>query len=336
MSNGSINGILRIVTHPGIFHADEVCAVGWLRLMGVDAPVERRVPTSEDLANPEVLVLDIGGVHNPSLRNFDHHQKGGAGERWDSGVPYACFGLAYDAFQPGSPSVSQRFLDRIVLPVDAADTGFSPRLWAEVWVNDTGYLEGIQRAQWGTKEPSVSAPYMNWYPVPESNRPHQLSFSAVVSGFNPLGTVPAATRDAAFERAVEWVVPVLKAALDEAAEFTNARKSVIEAESVGGVLVLEAFSPWGEHVFERPDQAALLYVLFPSERGGWMVQQIPVRAGSFEGRKPLPEAWAGLRDQAFRDVTGVDDATFCHPGRFCGGAESKAGALALAELAIRA
>jgi uncharacterized UPF0160 family protein len=66
-----------------------------------------------------------------------------------------------------------------------------------------------------------------------------------------------------------------------------------------------------------------------------MVQAVNARAGTFESRKLLPEAWAGLRDAAFSAAVDLPDGVFCHPGRFICGAKSKASALRLAELALR-
>lgn len=61
-----------IVTHPGGSHKDDLLAVCVLAALH-DAPVERREPTAADLADPTVAVVDIGGVHDPALGNFDHH-----------------------------------------------------------------------------------------------------------------------------------------------------------------------------------------------------------------------------------------------------------------------
>ena len=69
--------IAKIVTHPGVFHADDVlacCLAG--RLYG-DLPVERRTPTAEEILDPSTLVLDIGGMCNPDRSSYDHHQRGG-------------------------------------------------------------------------------------------------------------------------------------------------------------------------------------------------------------------------------------------------------------------
>jgi hypothetical protein len=36
-------------------------------------PVVRRDPTPEELADPNVAIVDVGGSHDPALANFDHH-----------------------------------------------------------------------------------------------------------------------------------------------------------------------------------------------------------------------------------------------------------------------
>ena len=62
-----------IVTHPGGAHKDDFLACSLLaHLHGVS--IQRREPTDEDLANPSVCVVDVGGAHDPELNNFDHHQ----------------------------------------------------------------------------------------------------------------------------------------------------------------------------------------------------------------------------------------------------------------------
>lgn len=61
-----------IITHPGGSHKDDLLAVCVLAALH-DCPIERREPTPQELADPEVAVIDIGGVHDPSKWNFDHH-----------------------------------------------------------------------------------------------------------------------------------------------------------------------------------------------------------------------------------------------------------------------
>lgn len=65
----------KIITHAGNFHADEVLSVALLRAIGIRAPLYRQFQVSpEDLTDPTVIVLDMGGEYNPELGSFDHHQ----------------------------------------------------------------------------------------------------------------------------------------------------------------------------------------------------------------------------------------------------------------------
>lgn len=61
-----------ILTHPGSAHKDDVLAVALL-IAKHGAPVFRRDPTPEELGDAAVAIVDIGGVHDASLMNFDHH-----------------------------------------------------------------------------------------------------------------------------------------------------------------------------------------------------------------------------------------------------------------------
>lgn len=61
-----------ILTHPGSAHKDDVLAVSLL-IAKHGAPVLRRDPTLEELDDASVAIVDIGGVHDASLMNFDHH-----------------------------------------------------------------------------------------------------------------------------------------------------------------------------------------------------------------------------------------------------------------------
>ena len=67
------NTIEKIVTHPGGAHKDDFLACSIL-IYTYGVPVERREPTAEDLANPKICVVDVGGEHDPEKMNFDHHQ----------------------------------------------------------------------------------------------------------------------------------------------------------------------------------------------------------------------------------------------------------------------
>ncbi len=65
--------ITHIITHPGGAHKDDFLACSLL-VHQHRVPVIRREPTLEDLQDPKVCVVDVGGEHEPERQNFDHHQ----------------------------------------------------------------------------------------------------------------------------------------------------------------------------------------------------------------------------------------------------------------------
>ncbi|MEM9479652.1 MAG: MYG1 family protein [Verrucomicrobiota bacterium] len=62
-----------ILTHPGGSHKDEFLACSVL-IVKHGVAVVRREPEQTDLDDPSVLVVDVGGEHDPARGNFDHHQ----------------------------------------------------------------------------------------------------------------------------------------------------------------------------------------------------------------------------------------------------------------------
>ena len=65
-----------IITHPGSSHFDEFFALCLILATDVetDFTIERREPTADEVADPTIWVVDIGGDYTPEKRNFDHHQ----------------------------------------------------------------------------------------------------------------------------------------------------------------------------------------------------------------------------------------------------------------------
>jgi uncharacterized UPF0160 family protein len=290
-----------VATHPGGFHADDVFAVAVLGL--VHGPVDLlRTRDREAFATADVRV-DVGGRDDPATGDFDHHQRGGAGER-ANGVRYASFGLVWKAHGEalaGSADAARAVDERLVQGVDANDTG-------QDLVTLT--IEGV--------------------------RP--MTVSGLVGAMNAAWDeeLTPAQEDDRFREAVAWATQVLQRELTGAAAYARAQQlavGAIEAGTDPRVVELPRNLPWREAVVTRAPEA--LYVVYP-KTDAWSLQAVPRQLGAFGNRKDLPEAWAGLSDSALAEVTGVEDAIFCHTGRFYASARSRDGILALAAQAADA
>jgi uncharacterized UPF0160 family protein len=237
---------------------------------------------------------------------LDHHQKGGAGVR-PNGVPFAAAGLTWKHFGPTlglGETIIQRVDEHLMQYIDAVDNG------VDIAVTKPEF-----------EQAGLSSAY---------------SLSDAVASVNPLWNEPHEPKDfdAAFQRGVELCAEVLNRCI-------KAEKAVREAEafvdaavvaSPDQLLVLDSYVPWAERVVKRYPE--ILFVVYPSPEKEWMVQGVPPTLGSFAQRKPLPGAWAGLRDEKLAALTSVEDAIFCHKARFICGARSKEGALRMAQLAL--
>lgn len=69
---------MKAITHAGDAHADEFIALAIIVAATANGEnsidtIARRDPTQEELDDPDVWVVDVGGVYDPAKRNFDHH-----------------------------------------------------------------------------------------------------------------------------------------------------------------------------------------------------------------------------------------------------------------------
>lgn len=288
-----------VITHSGTFHSDEVLATVILEKVLGNITICRTFKVPEELAD-DVIVYDIG------FGMYDHHQKGGNGAR-ENGVPYAAAGLIWKDF--GRQLVT--------------DTCNPDLVWNLI---DRDLIQGIDATDNG-KIPKVD------YPA------QAMTFSQAISSFNPNWDSEMSTDDA-FAKAVEFAKIVFDNVLANAVSKANAQDIVDEAieSSVNNIMVLDRFVPWQEFIFSSTNNKAsdILFVVFPSNRGGYNWQCVPDALGSFGMRKAVPDEWKGLRDLELQNVTGVATASFCHPEGFIGGATTLEDAIALAKLAVEA
>lgn len=290
---------MKIGTHDGTFHADEAFAVAALRL--VHGAVEvARTRDPERLAACAVRV-DVGLRDDPATGDFDHHQKGGAGERPD-GIRYASFGLVWrhvgEALS-GDAATAARVDETLVQGVDAHDTGQSLT---------RSLVAGIQ----------------------------PMTLSGMIAALNPRWDEETGPedQDRRFGQAVDLAAGVLEREIAGAAAQARAARLVRDAiakSSDPRVIELDVGMPWREAVVTGAPDA--LFVIYP-KTNGWGLQAVPRELGAFGNRRDLPSEWAGRSGAELAEVTGVRDAVFCHTGRFIAVAESRDGIGALARKAL--
>ena len=277
----------------GNFHADDVFSVAALKCV---IPSFKLIRTRDlEVIAQADIVLDVGGEYDPDAGRFDHHQRGGAGER-ENGIPYSSFGLIWKKYGleicGGDQDVAISVDSGLVSNIDAVDCG---------------HVEGVSKG---------------------------ISLSQTISMFNPTWQEESQF-DACFEEAVEFAHRILKRFIASATGGISAKVIVakaIETAEDPRLIVLEQYTPWKRTVHALSEDA--LFMVYPSDSGQWRIQAVPVEPGSFENKKSLPQSWAGLSNKELQEVTGIDDAMFCHNGLFIAGATSFEGTMKMAAMAL--
>lgn len=290
---------LRVVTHDGSFHADDVFALAALRLVhGAIGILRSRDP--EVLAACDLRV-DVGRRYDPQTGDFDHHQ-GDAGER-PNGIKYASFGLVwkeYGAAICGSEEIAAEVDIGLVAPVDADDNG---------------------QALTGSLNFPGIAPY---------------GLGRLIGSLGPQWDDDdrEAAEQAGFGEALRLADGILRREISAAQARARAKAGVraaIKDATDPRLIELPSGMPWKDVVLsEAPEALVVIY----ERTGSWGVQAVPAARSGFENRRDLPGAWAGLEGDELVAVTGVADAVFCHIGRFMAVAKSREGALELARLSL--
>ena len=112
----------------------------------------------------------------------------------------------------------------------------------------------------------------------------------------------------------------------------KAEAEVLEAygKMKNGIVILERFVPWSDTLAETD----AVFVIYPSLRGGYNLQGIPVSADSRDVKKTIPEAWRGRSAQELAHISGIKGLNFCHAGGFLAAADSLEDAFKTAELIL--
>lgn len=271
-------------THDGTFHADELSACALLLVFDLidrDLIVRTRDPHMLDKCE---FVCDVGGVYDPSIKRFDHHQL-------DYEGPLASAGMIW------------RWLrDEGVVDGDLYD-----------YVNDM-IITGIDAHDNGRvmQEPGVA------------------TFSHVIAGFAPISQ--SATRqeqDKAFHKALDFACGHFERMIKRYHYIKACKEKVAEAmKPQSQALIFTESMPWQDNFFDLGgEQHPALFVVMPAG-DHWKLRGIPPNPQDRMGvRRPLPESWAGLRDEELQSVAGISGAIFCHKGRFISVWETKEDAL---------
>ena len=316
-----------IATHGSNFHPDDVFATATVLLYyGVDktglgvfidgykeikekhtGEFVRVVRTlDKKVMDKADILMDIGREYDEKRNRFDHHQEGGAGKRED-GTPYASFGLVWKKFGKkivGNQEIADYVDKMLVKQIDAMDNG--------VGIAKSLFSDGTQPLLF---EDLIKLDCDLVYGL--GLEPQQMNKVFDKTFFK---LIPIAQK--------MIILTVLKGRAT--IEADKKLESLYNKAEDKRVIIMDKKLPFKLTKYKEP-----LFMVYPSLRGGYAAQTVRIAEGHYDSRTHFPKAWSGKADKELQEVTGVQDARFCHLGRFLIVADSKEGVLKMVDLALK-
>lgn len=252
--------------------------------------------TKEDRER-DVIIYDIG------YGKFDHHQEDAKVR--ENGIKYASFGLLFDYYAKDLleslgvedvDTVKKAIEQDFIIGIDAIDNGVFP---------------------------SIDAPYK------------VKTTSDLIKLFNP-SYKSGQDENEQFLKAVDVARIILSLEIERIIGKEKAKVKVLEEikKQTGPILVFDEYLPYEEVLLNTSEAKDILFVMFPSNRGGYAINTVPTDITNRTDRLLFPKEWAGKSGIELEKETGIAGSLFCHVNRFLTTAKDKDTAYKLALLAI--
>ena len=269
------------ITHNGTMHADEVFATAFLELYLDNVRVYRTSSIDLNEVDSNVLVYDVG------RGKFDHHQPDAL--KRENGITYSSFGLLWKEF-------GRDFLiKRGIYNIDDVFNGIDKDFIEAIDADDNGFFPKIEATY---KVKTISNMIKLFNPSFESDENESDQFIKAVNVAKSI-----------FEEEILYVYG--KVIADK-----KVSDVISKLEKDSKYVILDEYLPYEDTILNNESANSILFVAFPSNRGGYAIKTIAKSAEDKTARMEFPEEWGGLDGEKLENVSGIKGLRFCHIGRF--------------------
>lgn len=332
------NLIENITTHDGPFHTDEVFSTAIFKdlfpekIEKSDGTVEDNIKylrtrnsdiVKEKINSPNSLLHDLGGVYNPEMYIYDHHQKEGAGAR-ENGIKYATAGLVWQKFGKEWISYVDSHKRKLHLTEEEKNLVWKKideKLVSFIDANDTGQIEDVR------------------YKLKDHGDIHGMNFTLpeVVRLLNVnTSDEKIEDNDKMFCDAVELFRKLILAALyreftlveglrsfdKSKCKFLNEGKALLIEEGASPLVTNYLFFESNDPDFEKVE-----FLASKNHNGEYGVIAVPIQEGIREYRNPnmIPKEIRLVNDtEKMNKILGIDNGViFTHAGGFFAALKNK-------------
>lgn len=307
------NAEILIVTHDGQFHADETFAVGIATTTHPNAIVRRS--REKSVIETADMVIDVGGMYDPILGRFDHHQPG-CDEKYSDEyiIPMSSIGMvwkefAYDYLRTmygqeiithslNIKSIADALYRTFILEIDAIDNG-------------TKQTDKKNMSYFIYTNLSTTISKMNTNDIYNPDVQNEAFFNAV--------NYAMMTFNIHVHAFMEKAIGVIK----DTQTITNAMVKRFEYSKTGEILVIPYDCPNWLHcirLYENKNpypnpSLDVKFLIYPNDGESWRIRAMSGKE-QFQNRKNLK----GVEDILKIDPSLKNNITFVHEKRFIGGA----------------
>ncbi|RUA31745.1 MAG: hypothetical protein DSY76_01145 [Bacteroidetes bacterium] len=226
---------LKIITHDGTFHSDEIFSIGLLLKFerNENQPVQIVRSRNEDFLKQhrsiaEVFILDIGGDYNAGLHNFDHHQDN------EYFKDKAAVRLVYD----------------YLLNSQKMEANIGNHLWENL-------LKLINKWDLGEEQK-----FVNYY-----HRP----LPSLISSYNRT-TEDLSEENIQFEKALRFGLEIIENEIFSYQQYQDAKRTFLQHRNINShTIIFESFNP--KHSSFLKQYRNIRYYIYPY-KGNWAVGSV--------------------------------------------------------------
>lgn len=289
---------IKITTHNGSFHADDIFAVALLSIIfEKDYRLEIIRTRDQNKINSSDIVVDVGFIYDKEKNRFDHHQ-GGINIKHND-IPVASFGLVWDKYGmflcENDTLLFNNFLKKIVEPIDRVDNGINIRLDDYIGYDLFDIIETFNNID---------------LDIADIDKEQYNNFIYLVNFAKNL-----------ILKEIKFIKDILKSNKD--------LENIYLKSNDKRLLILD--KPYLYNYYTYTNHNILLVIFPESNNKNWVIRCANNSKYDFNNRILFPNDWAGKRDSDLEKVTNIKGSIFCHKNRFIFIASSKEVALKIAE-----
>jgi len=317
---------LKIGTHNGAFHCDEVLACAILKHLPEYKDAEIVRTRDQKLLDECDIVVDVGGIFDPSKHRYDHHQK-----TFEETLATVIPGKPFETKLSSAGLIYAHFGKQLVAQLISAEKEdpLVEKIFDKVYEK---FMEEVDAHDNGIPTHDGQARYAV-----------TTTLASRVANLRPHWNDPEQDFDQGFYKAMDLVWPEFQERIQFYAKVwwpareivSKALENRFKVHESGRILLLEnGGCPFKEHLYELEDEQGItgeiLYVLFTDQNGIWRVLAVGVKNEGFKSRLALNENWRALRDEQLVEKSGIQGCIFVHASGFIGGNKTQEGALKMA------